>query len=299
MKCNNPKNYWLRIHSVTKKPVRVYRESESQLFSEPLKQECGQCRQCRINKKREQAVRQVNEAFMHPCSCMVTLTYADEFLPTDGSVSLDDHQKFIKRLRYYHPAVRYAGVAEYGKNGTERPHFHYSLFGYGFQHDRIHSGTRDGFKVYNSAELRKIWPFGVVEVGEFTTASAEYICKHNTEKVTGSRAIDHYKGRKPEFYRTSRKPALGHDFVMQFGTDIYPHDMVHVGSRSCYKVPKYYDVLWERLHPEEMEAVKLKRKQWVLDNLKRNLKEETPLRRAQKEEYLKYMQEQRARSYVL
>ena len=47
---------------------------------------------------------------MHDQNCMVTLTYADENLPANGSLSLYDWQRFMKRLRWH--AATHMNIAD-------------------------------------------------------------------------------------------------------------------------------------------------------------------------------------------
>ncbi|UPW41284.1 replication initiator protein [Sigmofec virus UA08Rod_4411] len=61
---------------------------------------CGKCRVCSYSKLNDVSARCALETYTsksHPM--FVTLTYDDDNLPSDGSVSLDDIQKFLKLLR--------------------------------------------------------------------------------------------------------------------------------------------------------------------------------------------------------
>ena len=93
---------------------------------------CGQCLPCRINKRREWTFRLELEASLHEHNSFVTLTYADQFLPEDGSVNPRHTQLWLKRLRkVLDPRkVRFFLCGEYGDQ-TFRPHYHACLFGVG------------------------------------------------------------------------------------------------------------------------------------------------------------------------
>lgn len=298
MACNFPKKYWIRIDSVTKKPRRVYHHSEAQLGDEPFYQSCGNCLGCKKDRMFEQALRQVHEAYMHNVSVMITVTYDDKHLPEGGTLVKKDFQDFTRRLIYHHPEIRYAGCGEYGAN-TERPHFHLTIFGYSFP-DKVLAGKRAGKEYYHSAELQKLWgkgEFQCQEVTEFSPATAEYICKHNTSRVKGTMAHEHYQGRQPEFYLTSRSPAMGATFVKKFGeTDIYSQDNCRTPNKKGFcRPPPYYDKLWTDMHPDEMDAIRKNRKDWILKNPDKYSDQDSELRKQQKEEYLDYIFKQKER----
>ena len=60
---------------------------------------CGKCMACRIAKTREWTVRMMNESNCHDKNVYVTLTYSDDYLPEDLSLSKREAQLFLKRLR--------------------------------------------------------------------------------------------------------------------------------------------------------------------------------------------------------
>ena len=60
---------------------------------------CGQCIGCRLDRSREWAARISAEASLYDQNCFITLTYAPENLPENGSLVLEHFQLFMKRLR--------------------------------------------------------------------------------------------------------------------------------------------------------------------------------------------------------
>lgn len=90
---------------------------------------CGKCNLCRAKKSSEYSFRSACETHTYPLNPLfVTLTYKDDFLPSEGLV-LSHLQNFFKRLRFRLNAFglrtdfRYLAVGEYGaKSG--RPHYH-------------------------------------------------------------------------------------------------------------------------------------------------------------------------------
>lgn len=86
---------------------------------------CGQCRQCRLRRKRSWVGRLRLENQMHEASRFLTLTYAQD----PGILNPDDLRDFLKRYRYHYGKCRFFAVGEYGdRNG--RGHWHLIIFGH-------------------------------------------------------------------------------------------------------------------------------------------------------------------------
>lgn len=160
---------------------------------------CGQCLHCRINKAREWTHRLLLEQMVHPSSCFVTLTYDDEHLPDDNSVSKVELQKFLKRLRrktyagYDFTKIRYFGVGEYGEK-TQRPHYHVALFGIDDTDEpAICESWSDG---QGNAK-------GFAHVGEVNSDSARYITGYVVKKL--NKRNPKLGDREPEFMLCSKQ----------------------------------------------------------------------------------------------
>jgi len=151
---------------------------------------CGQCLPCRIGRRRVWTGRLVLEASQHQACCFVTLTYDDEHLPKDGSISKRDVQLFLKRLRERVGQFRYFIVGEYGEQNS-RPHYHGVFFG-----------------IAGGPAFAASWNLGFVYVGSFTAASAAYTagyCLKGMTKLDDPRL----KGRVPERAWMSLCPGIG------------------------------------------------------------------------------------------
>lgn len=153
---------------------------------------CGQCMPCRMNRRRLWQTRLMLESYQHEACAFVTLTFSEEHLPTDGSVSVDDVQRFIKRLRFrISPRkIRYYAVGEYGDHHG-RAHYHVLVFG-----------------CADPEVFRECWPFGLVHVGTVTPSSASYVASYVTKGATKDGDV-RLKGRRPEFAVMSRRPGIG------------------------------------------------------------------------------------------
>lgn len=224
-----------------------------------LKIPCGQCIGCRLEKSRQWAVRCIHEAKLHEHNCFVTLTYAPEFLPPNGSLVVKDCQNFLKRLRkaVYPAKIRFFNAGEYGAR-LQRPHYHMIIFGYDFP-DKKPWSVVHGYTYYRSALLEKVWPFGFSMIGSVTFESAAYVARYIMKKQYGDGADEYYSGRHPEFTTCSRRPGIAADWFKRFAKDIYPMDYVVVRGDHICKPPRYYDRLLEATDPELFRRIKLAR----------------------------------------
>lgn len=216
---------------------------------------CGKCIGCLRNRAREWAIRCVHESKLHDESCFLTLTYAPEKLPANGSVDVREFQLFMKRLRKYaKKKLRYFECGEYGSR-LGRPHYHALVFGFDFPDKRLHAVNGIGQKQYISPSLQQLWPFGFSIIGSVTDESAQYVARYTLKKIYGKNAREHYGEKKPEFVTMSRRPGIGYGWYQKFKGDIYPKGiLVHNGVHQL--PPKYYDTLFEKENPDAMEAIK-------------------------------------------
>lgn len=178
---------------------------------------CGQCMPCRLNRRRLWTHRIMLETLDHGDCTFVTLTYSDQYLQGNTSLSPIDLQLWLKRLRfsYLHssmarltnrPRLRYYAVGEYGDQ-TQRPHYHVALFGYP-NCRRIQSRFRKGSCCPPCDLILSTWAKGQVFLGSLELHSAQYIAGYVTKKMTKS-DDPRLNGRYPEFCRMSLKPGIG------------------------------------------------------------------------------------------
>jgi len=229
---------------------------------------CGQCIGCRLERSRQWAVRIMHEASLHENSCFVTLTYDDAHLPADGSLCLDDFQRFMKRLRknVAPEKVRFFHCGEYGEK-LKRPHYHVAFFGIDFRDRSVYTINDALFE--SSKTLSELWPLGFNTVGELTFESASYIARYITKKITGEKKSDHYAivdeftgevlhERTPEYITMSRRPGIGYEWFNKYVDDVYPSDSIVVKGKEM-KPPKYYDMLYNKYFKEEFKKIKASR----------------------------------------
>lgn len=182
---------------------------------------CGQCMPCRFNHRRMWTTRISLEAQLWPRNAFLTLTYSDDNFPSDGSVSVTDHQDFMKRLRsrwFRHTGeyIRFFGCGEYGEK-TFRPHYHYAVFNFPPCEG---SGANYFDGKYHSCHCRVCrfvehsWQKGATFTGALEYDSAQYVAGYVTKKMT-SKDDPRLGGRHPEFMRASRNPGLAANFIPQ------------------------------------------------------------------------------------
>lgn len=173
---------------------------------------CWRCMPCRLNRRRLWTIRLLLEQRVHAVPAwFVTLTYNDENLPIDDSVSPRHLQLFLKRLRAaVAPArIRFYGVGEYG-DLSYRPHYHLVVYGLPAV---VHLGWPDEKRGCDCV-ICKAWTLGRVFNGELTAESAAYVVSYTTKRLTRADAIEWasehghpaLKGRHPEFARMSLRP---------------------------------------------------------------------------------------------
>lgn len=162
---------------------------------------CGQCMPCRINRKRLWVSRIMLEAMCHGDSLFVTLTYDNDHLPENLSVSKKEVQDWLKRLRFaIEPRrIKYYAVGEYGTL-SGRPHYHAIIF---------------GLNEYDRRTIEHSWDKGSIHIGTVTVESAGYCVSYISEARTKQSEIDRSPkllGRTPEFALMSKglgKTAVG------------------------------------------------------------------------------------------
>lgn len=145
---------------------------------------CGRCINCRIVKQSQLSFlckKEMLEQYKAGRgNSFVTLTYDDNHIPvsSSGHVTLrkTDLQKFMKRVRRnleYHygiknNAFRYLACGEYG-DSFGRSHYHICFFGL---------STEILQKI-----TKKVWKFGLCDIGVLTSGGVRYVCKYLTKNI--------------------------------------------------------------------------------------------------------------------
>lgn len=229
---------------------------------------CGKCLECLRQKSYEWAFRICHEAKKYKENCFITLTYNDENLPSDGSVSRREVQLFMKRLRQeLKPLrVRFFACGEYGKKRL-RPHYHLIIFGW-FPSDAWFWQNDRKAKLYRSPTLEKVWTKGFSSVGRLSFDSALYCAKYMNKfqfrRFKNERGDYVLPNELPPFVQMSNRPGIGFD--MAFSADLVG-DRIYINGRSC-KIPRYYLKVLERegVYLDDFKERRMLNGQMIADN---------------------------------
>lgn len=204
----------------------------------------------------------------------MTLTYSNEYLPSDGGLDVTHWQIFIRALRKKMGPVRYFHCGEYG-DLHNRPHYHACLFGIDFSSDRKTHSVKDGITTFTSPTLTALWKKGFCLIGDVTFESAAYCARYIMKKVTGPLADDHYLDKKtgvllkPEYTTMSRRPGLGKTWIDQYQKEVYSRDAVITRGHPS-RPPKFYDSQYEIFNPEHHDQVKANRVRYAAQHAENN-----------------------------
>lgn len=144
----------------------------------------------------------IAESYSHAHSVFTTLTYSEEELPENGSLSKRDAQLFLMRLRNElrrkeGRSFRYYLCGEYGDK-TLRPHYHAILF---------------GLSMADMAKIQNCWSKGITQTAEAQAHRFAYTAKY-LKKTIIKQGVDKYDdNRCKEFALMSKNPGLGRDTI--------------------------------------------------------------------------------------
>lgn len=284
MPCFHPIQAWKGGKTASGKRKLVF--SPNGAVGLPLAIPCGQCIGCRLERARQWSMRLSHEAQFHEASSFLTLTYSPEHLPPSGSLSVDDLQRFQKRLRERlraaaiaagtpPPRLRFFSVGEYGDQ-LSRPHYHCILFGWDFRDTRKRWTLSRENQVYVSEFLQDVWGLGHCYIGSVTPQSCGYVARYAMKKVNGDRKEAHYGDKKPEFMICSK--GIGRAWFEKYRSD-FDDDKIVFNGKKC-GLPKYYDRLIAQESESELEGRKGARKAQAV----KHWRNRTPARLAVREE---------------
>lgn len=144
------------------------------------------------------------EAGCYKESAFVTLTYDDEHLPANASLSKRDVQLFFKRMRKAGFSLRYVCCGEYGENGG-RPHYHCVFYGF----SPCLKGKTYVSRKTNSCcsvcdAVGREWGLGKVQIAAADEGAYPYLAKYILKDTPGENEILAASGRARPFYVKSQ-----------------------------------------------------------------------------------------------
>lgn len=236
---------------------------------------CGRCQGCRRDHAVSWALRMCGEMRMHSQNCFITLTYNDEHLPKNKSLSVRDWQLFHKRARSkIKKPFKFYHAGEYGEEDW-RPHDHAMIFGYDFPEKEFYKWSPTGHAIYRSPLLEELWSvdssslgFSSIQDACFETAAyvARYVLKKRTNPAgaLGPGPADfHYKGRKPEYSTMSN--GIGRSYYDRYKEELFRHGHLKTPGGHTYPIPRYYRNLMKEDDPARAEGIFLRAESEVTD----------------------------------
>lgn len=177
---------------------------------------------------------------LHECgywsdSSFVTLTYDNNCLPLNCSVSKVELQKFIKRLRknLNGRSIKYFACGEYG-DSSQRPHYHIILLGVGLKYEDKQI-VKDCWR-YCDWSNRSIsrHSFGLVEPD-----SIRYVCQYVDKKYVGEKAIEIYNKTNREVPFKLCSQGIGLRYALENQKQIT--DLGYISVKGIKNsIPRYY-----------------------------------------------------------
>lgn len=242
-----------RTPVIIMKDIEPYKE-----FDRPVLLPCGKCFGCLENRKFNWVNRMKMENELHDSGTFLTLTYNPDNLPEKCDKTAV--QRFIKRLRNvsrdygisFPRDFKYFFVSERGSLNN-RPHYHAILFGVDMMSEawkpRL-ATFKDGYPVYCSAVVEKLWPFGFNVVAPVTGANigyvAKYIVKQDSDDCFSLKSLSIGNGYIFDIIRQGRRLKYS---LKSDSPDLLARGFFHLPScRSVDKViiPKnIYQKLWD------------------------------------------------------
>lgn len=216
---------------------------------------CGRCLACRIARSREWAIRLIHEMSYHQHAAFVTLTYNDESIPKNNSVSKDELQRFFKRLRLElgNRRICYFACGEYGER-LKRPHYHAIVLGLHPEEDR---------NLINEA-----WSLGFIETGTVTYDSCRYTADYVMKSYIGKKAKEFYGDRNPPFSIMSM--GIGRRYALDNAERLKKNRYITIRGVKV-GLPRYYAKVLG-LNPED----------YLNDVIRRNLEKKEELEKRAK-----------------
>lgn len=217
---------------------------------------CGKCIVCKERKRRQWALRMMNEKEFSKSCFFVTLTYSDENLSYYAGdvpcLNKIDYTNFVKALRK-RVSFRFFGVGEYGSESF-RPHYHFVFF----LDKHI---NRFDFRKY----IGECWKKGFNTVSTATYGRMYYIAKYTVKDS------EHYIPTLKGFQTSSQSPPIGYKFFelnSQFYRDLSVNYMVTSSGQKCSLPRSFENHIKNALSESDLRI----RKESLIKNASINLK---------------------------
>ncbi|QCS37196.1 replication initiation protein [Tortoise microvirus 67] len=213
-------------------PVTVYPNGKK---APPVEAPCRHCANCRMAKQIT-----LNFAIGHALqdcysrggsASFVTMTYADQFLPDNGSLRSKDFTNWLKgaRTKLFRRKIdlpfKYLAAGEYGGK-LGRPHYHCILIG-------IPRPVAEGV-------FRPLWRHGHCQTEVLGSGGVRYVSEYISKQIGGRLAEQMYdaKGLERPFMR--RSVNFCDDWILKNYADLVSNGWLFKSRGKMRPVPSYY-----------------------------------------------------------
>ena len=197
----------------------------------------------------------LHEMNSHVSSVFITLTYNEENLPSDGSISKAELQKFFKRLRKAlgERVIKYYACGEYGEE-SGRPHYHAIIFGVSLLERDI---------------IQESWKFGFIQCGTVTYDSCRYVAQYVDKKYNGDTAKKVYGEKQVPFQLCSK--GIGKTWALHNIRYLQENQNITVKGVSV-GLPRYYTKLVDIPKEERIKKTEEREREALLTYEKRSFR---------------------------
>ncbi|QCS36789.1 replication initiation protein [Tortoise microvirus 104] len=186
---------------------------------------CHNCRSRKVNDLMFKAQVEAYYAYKKDKGCtFVTLTYADELIPANGSLCYDDFDKFNKRIKYYLKGIPYHYIAcgEYG-DSLGRPHYHVCFIG-------LDVGQIDKL-------IRKTWQYGLVQTGALRQGGLRYITKYMSKQISQKKWEELNPDLEKPFITASQR--MAYDYIQENLEELSVNNWQYKKGSKLLPLPRY------------------------------------------------------------
>lgn len=214
---------------------------------------CGQCRNCRVNRTSSWALRCLYELADWNCASFITLTYNDENLPADNTLNPEHLKKFWKDVRYdlsvldKQRKIKYYACGEYGdkekkywskgaKRAHGRPHYHAIVFGLDPFNDKDREIISSNWNYCDSWIFDKNRQEKAID--EVNVTDISYVTGYVQKKLNGDSASEEYGDAVRPFSRSSA--GIGLNFALKNKDRLVNNGFTYIGNGKKIGIPRYF-----------------------------------------------------------
>lgn len=211
---------------------------------------------CKIARSREWATRMLHE-LDEQSGCFLTLTYSDEFIPSDNGLHKDEMQKLLKRVRkeISPKKIKYYACGEYGEK-YGRPHYHAIIFGF-----PPNDETRE--------IIESKWKKGFVKIGTVTYDSCRYVAEYLQKGLLSGTNLKQLGQRQRPFALMSK--GIGKAYAEKNKKQLIENLEVSVHGVQT-GIPRYYRKIIPEITQEMLAEKALNAKDQRLKSLTKQCK---------------------------